>query len=149
MENNLIAKAQSALGNFMSARLEAQNALIEIVKEKGGFISTIPTHDKCEIRVMRAVDSYDCSEDTTKSETVFGFRYIENEGLFICTETCLENYEYDHLYDFFSFIAPDEGDVENINKALEDLAYYENFDNDEFIKSTSLISILGSIAQYI
>ena len=147
--NELKVRAEVALKQFLEARNDAVAALIEIVKEHGNFIPLIPIKDNVEVCIFREKESFDCAVSETKSEVIFGLRYVEGEGLFVCTETCLENYEYDYGYNFFSFVEPDEGDIENMNKALEDLAYFENFDDDIFIKSTSLISILSAIQNYL
>ena len=141
--------AQVALDEFMKAREIAKNCLIEIVKAHGNFIPLIPDGKKLDVFLMKSVESYDCSQNNSEMEQIFGLRYVEGEGLFVCTETCLENYEYDNEYDFFSFVEPDEGDIQHMNKALEDLAYYISFDEDYIIKSTSLISILASIVEYL
>ena len=141
--------AKVALEEFLKARDVTENVLIQIVKEHGNFIPLIPDAKKLDVLLMKSVESYDCTQNNSEMEQIFGLRYVEGEGLFVCTETCLENYEYDNEYDFFSFVEPDEGDIEHMNKALEDLAYYVSFDEDYIIKSTSLISILASIGEYL
>ena len=141
--------AKVALEEFLKARDVTENVLIQIVKEHGNFIPLIPDAKKLDVLLMKSVESYDCAQNNSEMEQIFGLRYVEGEGLFVCTETCLENYEYDNEYDFFSFVEPDEGDIEHMNKALEDLAYYVSFDEDYIIKSTSLISILASIGEYL
>ena len=149
MEKDLKVIAQVALEEFLKARNVAENALIQIVKEHGNFIPTIPDGKKLDVCLMKSVESYDCAQDCTENEYIYGFRYVEGEGLFVCTETCLDNYEYDNDYVFDSLIVPTEEGIEHINKALEDLAYYVSFDEDYIIKSTSLISILASIGEYL
>ena len=147
--NELKIRAVVALKQFLEARNDAEQALIEIVKEHNNFIPLIPDGKKLDVFLMRSIDSYDCAENNSQMERVFGLRYVEGEGLFVCTETCLENYEYDNEYDFFSLVEPDEGDIKQMNKALKNLAYYVSFDEDYIIKSTSLISILASIGEYL
>ena len=146
---DLKVKATNALEKFLKARNDAEQALIEIVKKHNNFIPIIPDTKKLDVFLMKSVESYDCSQNNSEMEQIFGLRYVDGEGLFVCTETCLENYEYDYEYDFFSFVEPDEGDIEQMNKALKNLAYYISFDEDYIIKSTSLISILASIGEYL
>lgn len=141
--------AQVALDEFMKAREIAKNCLIEIVKAHGNFIPLIPTENQIEVCIFVEKDSYDCAVSEMESENIFGLRYVEGEGLFVCTETCLENYEYDNEYDFNGFTALDDENIKHINKALDDLAYYVDFDEDYIVKSTSLISILSAIQYYL
>lgn len=151
MEKDLKNIAKVALDELMKAREVAKNALIQIVKEHNNFIPLIPTEDKIEVCVFREKDSYDCAVSEMESENIFGLRYVEGEGLFVCTETCLENYEYDNDYDFnFNGLAVlyDE-DIEHINKALDNLDYYVDFDDNNIVESTSLISVLSGIQYYL
>ena len=149
MEKDLKIIAKVALDEFMKAREVAKNVLIQIVKEHNNFIPLIPTKDKIEVCVFREKESYDCAVNEIESENIFGLRYVEGEGLFVCTETCLENYEYDNDYDFEGLLVLDDENIKHINKALEDLAYYTDFDDSNIVESTSLISILSAIQYYL
>lgn len=143
MEKDLKIIAKVALDEFMKAREVAKNALIQIVKEHNNFIPLIPVAGKPEVCVYN-----DCN-DYYPNEIIFGIQYVEGEGLFVCTETCLDNYEYDNDYEFFSYLEPTEEDIKHINTALESLAYYVSFDEDSIVQSTSLISILATIQHYL
>ena len=141
LSEKLKAQAQSALETFMNARNDAKVALAEIVKAHGNFIPLIPFNDKPNMVIFM--------ERESKSENVYGIRYVEGEGLFLCTETCLENYEFDNDFSFVCFETPCETDREEITKALNDLAYYISFEEYYIVKSTSLISILSIIPYYL
>lgn len=149
MEKDLKIIAKVALDEFTKAREVAKNALIQIVKEHNNFIPLIPTEDKIEVCVFREKDSYYCAVSEMESENIFGLRYVDGEGLFVCTETCLENYEYDNDYDFNGLAVLDDENIEHINKALDDLAYYVDFDDNNIVESTSLITILSGIQYYL
>ena len=149
LSEKLKAQAQSALETFMNARNDAKVALAEIVKAHGNFIPLIPFNDKPNMVIFMERESYDCADTELKSENVYGIRYVEGEGLFLCTETCLENYEFDNDFSFVCFETPCETDREEITKALNDLAYYISFEEYYIVKSTSLISILSIIPYYL
>lgn len=149
LSEKLKEQAQSALETFMNARDDAKLALAKIVKAHGNFIPLIPFNDKPNVVIFIEREGYDCATTELKSENIYGIRYVEGEGLFLCTETCLENYEWDEGYEFLSFDAPCETDRDEIAKALEELAYYVSFEEDNIVKSTSLISILSMIQYYL
>ena len=83
MDNKVIRdKAQAAYSRINMAFSQARQDLEDIVRDCGGFIKTLPSTDKPNILVR----TYDTS-DNMSTELVFGIRYIEGEGLFICTTT--------------------------------------------------------------
>lgn len=148
METNkdfLKKDCQAAFDRLMEARNRAIMDLEGIVKAAGGFIPTLPCQSKPTLYVTFA---YDMDMD---QEAIYGIRYVEREGLFLCTKSNLDDYEYendycfDYLYDF------EEGsdDYDAVNNAVSDLAYYIRIDNENIVRSQTVISILGGLAAYI
>ena len=146
MKKNIDAiklRCQMAFDNYMEARDNAIRNIEIIVKTMGGFIPTLPCEDK---PTLKATFSYG---DEIEEQTIFGIRYVEEEGLFICVSDNVSDYEvergycFDYLYDF------EGNDLKEIKKVLKDLSHYTPFDYDNIIRSATVISILGGLASYI
>ena len=140
-------KAQFALDTFMRARETAKETLIDIVKAKGGYISLIPTGDKPQVSILVHDDALGWG-DSVSPENIYGIRYEEGEGLMILTETTLGNYEYDFDYDFHFIEGFSAEDLERLNDIVKEPTYYVSFEEIS-VQSNSVISILGSIQNYI
>ena len=143
MNTELKKTCQAAFDRYMEARDRAIHDIEDIVKAAGGFIPTLPCSEKCHIY---ATFCYDLdSEDIS----IYGIRYVDGEGLFICTADNVKDYEYDNDY-CFDYLYDFEGeDLEEINKVLDNLAYYIPFDHDNLIRSATAISILGGLTDYL
>lgn len=134
---------QVAFDRYMEARDRAIRDIEDIVKNMGGFIPTLPCSDK---PVLKATFSYG---DEMEEEAIYGIRYVESEGLFICTKSNLDDYEYDNDY-CFEYLYDFEGkDLKEVKKALKSLSNYISFDYDNLIRSQTVISILGGLASYL
>ena len=141
--------AQVALDEYKKSREVAKNSLTEIVKAHGNFIPLIPKGNKTFVYVLKeSEETYNFNGFKAEGEQIFGLRYVEGDGLFVCTQQNLEEYERDYEFSFFSFEEPDEADIEQMNKALEYMYYYMKFD-DDFIIGESLFSILSAIQSYL
>lgn len=140
---NLKEKAQSAATKLISARKEAEQALIEIVKEHNGFIKTLPLNGDTFIKVTKCYDEYGSSLDMELVD-VYGVRLNEDEdGITLCTSDSLVNYEFDNDIN----VAPD--DVEELEKMLSQPVYFEDLEGTTFLMSTSLISLLSGVCDYL
>lgn len=149
---NLKEKALSYLDAFIEARKTATNAIISLVKENGGFINTTPTETKPEMVACKCYDS--CGFDgTTETSTIYGLRYREEDNmLLLCTEEKLEDYEFDHQIEFILPIWESNHDPDlprHLEKMLADEEYYEDFDGEYFLQSTTIINILSQIGFYL
>lgn len=139
-------KAMAAYRRINNAYNQSRKDLENVLDSLGGFVKTLPCHDKPNI----LVNMYDQS-DNEYTELVFGIRLIKGEGIFICTTSSVENYEYDngvsfgYLYDF------EDGteDKENIEKLLADPGYYIDIDQDIVDTRQIVYEILASIDCYI
>lgn len=140
---NLKEKAQSAATELITARKKAEQALIEIVKEHEGFIKTLPPDGDSFIKVTKCYDEYGSSLDVEFVD-VFGVRLNEDEdGIALCTSDTLMNYEFDTGINITS------DDVEEIEKMLSQPEYFEDFEGTTFLMSTSLISLLMGVCDYL
>lgn len=145
--NELKVRAQVALKQYMKAREDAKLALIEIVKAAGGYISLIPTGDKPQISIL-TYDNPWLQGGGVSPENIYGIRYEEGEGLMVLTETTLGNYEYDFDYDFHFVEGFSAEDKERLNNIVKEPTYYVPFEENSIL-SNSIISILGSIQNYV
>jgi hypothetical protein len=83
-------------------------------------------------------------------EKIYGIRLIDG-NIFLCTSTSLVNYEYDNGY-FFDYTYDFEDgtkDKENIEKIVNDPAYYIDIDEDYIDTRETLYSILSDIGAYL
>ena len=147
MEKNEIKdRIQRAFDTLMNARNAALKELEEIVKAAGGFIPTLPCEEK---PVLKATMSY--NGDGLEEENIYAIRYVEGEGIYLCTRTMLDNYEYDNDYCFEYTYDFEEGteDMANVQKMIGDLAYFFPIDDDDLVRSQTVISILGGLGCYL
>lgn len=140
---NLKEKAQSAATELMTARKKAEQALIEIVKEHKGFIKTIPPDGDSFIKVTKCYDEFGNNVDAELVD-VYGIRLNENEDrIALCTSDTITNYEFDNDVQ----VAPDN--IEEIEKILSLPVYFEDLEGTTFLMSTSLISLLSGVCDYL
>ena len=140
---NLKEKAQSAATELMTARKKAEQALIEIVKEHEGFIKTLPPDGDSFIKVTKCYDEFGNNVDAELVD-VYGIRLNEDEDcVTLCTSDTIMNYEFDNNVR----VTPDN--VEEIEKMLSQPEYFEDFEGTTFLMSTSLISLLMGVYDYL
>lgn len=139
-------KVKEAHSRINMAFEQARQDLEDILRDCGGFIKTLPSNDKPNILVK----TYDTS-DNVSTELVFGIRLIEGEGIFICTTTSAENYEYDKGYSFDYLYNFENGteDMENIEKLVSDPAYYIDIDEDYIDTRELVYEILSALEDYL
>lgn len=147
MEKKEIAK-QKATAYFMRIH-EAYNQIrrdvIDILEDMDGFIKTLPSSDIPPI--MATMEDY---SGHRYREAIYGIRLIDGD-IYLCTSTSLANYEYDKDYHFDCTYAFEDGteDKENIEKLVNDPAYYVDIDEDYIDTRETLYSILSDIGVYL
>lgn len=130
---------------LLKARTEAENELIEIVKEAGGLITLLPTDGNFD-DAIRVVKCYGDKVEDCEEVNVYALRVNEDNELTLCTQDTLKNYEFDNEVSFFF-------DGEEEDEALfEDMfskpEYFEDF-NGDFVKGYSLTNLLLLMGLYI
>jgi hypothetical protein len=138
--NDIKCRVNRAYNNIVGAFNEAREALEQSLIEAEGLIKTIPTNDKPEIHSIS-----DCAGLDNPNQTIYGIRYIEGEGIFICNEDCLRNYETDTGYEFNA----GGDDAKELEKVLEDTAYFVDIDDWYFDINKTIWEIVGCIDAYI
>lgn len=111
---------------------EGYETLIDLCKANGGFLPTMPTQDKCPLKVYYedefTGDSY--------SRNIYGFHYDERGGLQICTDDMIDTHEY----------YPGDKFDEDI---LLDASNYVAFNDYYLLRYDTIMSILNGINQYL
>lgn len=125
---------------------DAYEQIITIVKECGGVLKTPASSDKSTLYAF-----YESAGRGSDWEAVAiqGLRWDDELGLCICTNDMLDNYQYDTGYEFEYYFDFEGEDLENLNKALDDPAYYVEFDKYGLVYTDTIMSIIGGIADYI
>lgn len=139
-------KIQNASGVISAAYDYALKAIVEVVKENGGLIKTpAETGGRPTLYAY-----YEDSDGLVYRRSIHGLRWDEENGLTICTDDMLENYQFDNDYCFEYFYDFVEGDdAEHIQKALEDPAYFVEFDAYELQKEETIKSIISGLDSYL
>ena len=123
---------------------DAYEQIVTIVKECGGLLKTPASSDKPTLYAY-----YESVDGKTEQEAIHGLRWDDELGLTICTNSMLDNYQYDNEY-YFDYYFDFEGeDLENLNKALDDPAYFVEFDKYDLVYADTVMSIIGGIADYL
>lgn len=123
---------------------DAYEFIITAVKSCGGVLKTPAASDKPTLYAI-----YE-DFDGRKSETVIhGLRWDDELGLTICTNDMLDNYQYDNDYTFEYYFDFEGEDLEHLNKALEDAAYFVEFDRYDLQRVPTILSIINGIADYL
>ena len=121
----------------------AYETIITIVKECGGVLKT-PAQDG-KITLYAFYEDYD---GRTKTENIHGLRWDDELGLCICTDSMLENYTFDTGYGFGDYRNFEGKDAEELDKLLDDPAYYVEFDKYDLVYASTVRAIIGGIGDY-
>ena len=144
MEGN--DKIQNANRSIRAAYDDALKAIIEVVKANGGLIKT-PAETGARPTIYAYYEDFD---GLVYRRSIHGLRWDEENGLTICTDDMLENYQFDNNYCFEYFYDFVEGDdAEHIQKALEDPAYFVEFDAYDLQKDETIASIVSGLEYYL
>lgn len=139
-------KIQNASRNIRAAYDDALKAIIEVVKANGGLIKT-PAEPSSRPTLYAFYEDYSGMVDKV---AIHGIRWDEENGLTICTDDMLENYQFDNDYCFEYFYDFVEGDdAEHIQKALEDPAYFVEMDKYDLVRDETIKSIISGLDCYL
>lgn len=123
---------------------DAYEQIISVVKECGGVLKTPAGFDKITLYAF-----YEDIDGKTSTEKIHGLRYDDELGLCICTDSMLDNYMFDTGYSFEDYMNFEGDDLENLNKVLDDPAYYVEFDKYDLVYADTVRSIIGGIGDYL
>lgn len=122
----------------------AYETIITIVKECGGVLKTPAQNDKITLYAF-----YEDYDGRIKTENIHGLRWDDELGLCICTDSMLENYTFDTGYGFSDYRNFEGKDAEELDKMLDDPAYYVEFDKYELVYAPTVRAIIGGIGDYL
>lgn len=139
-KNGLEAINQRIRGSFDAALA----LIINLVKDNGGLLKTPQCEEKPFLYAY-----YEDFDGRTSRESIHGLRWDEELGLCICTDSMLENYQYDTRYYFDYFYNLEGEDLEELNKVLADPAYFVEFDKYNLGLEDTLLSLVGGLPAYL
>ena len=129
---------------------DAYEQIIRVVKECGGVLKTPASSDKITLYAFyESAGSRDLANAASESVAIQGLRWDDELGLCICTNDMLDNYQFDTGYSFEYYYDFAGEDLENLNKALDDPAYYVEFDKYDLLYADTIRSIIGGIGDYL
>ena len=131
-------------GKIRSGINEGLDTLISLIKENGGFLKTPVSCDKPTLYAF-----YEDIDGKESRVPIQGFHLSEELGLCICTDEMLDNYQYDTGYQFEYYFDFEGEDLEELNKALDDEAYYVEFDKYDLVYEPTLLSIIHGLPAYL
>lgn len=123
---------------------EGFNLIVSLVKENGGVLKTIQCEEKPTLYAF-----YEEFDGQQYKIWIQGFRYDEELGLCICTNEMLDNYQYDNGYEFEYYWNFEGNDLTEVNKALDDLSYFVEFDKYDLNKTATILNILAGLPAYL
>ena len=140
-------KIQNASDIVRAAYDSALKAIIEVVKDNGGLIKTPAESGK---PFMYAVYEDEGSfEGMTYEVAIHGLRWDEENGLTLCTDSMLDNYQYDNDYCFDYYYDFADEDADELNKVLEDPAYFFPLDDYRCLKEQTIRNIILGLDSYL
>ena len=135
---------------IQKAIADAYEQIVTVVKECGGLLKTPASSDKMTLYAFyESAGSRDIANAATEAVAIQGLRWDDELGLCICTNDMLDNYQYDNDYQFEYYFDFEGEDLENLNKALDDPAYFVEFDKYDLVYTDTVMSIIGGIADYL
>lgn len=135
---------------IQKAIADAYEQIVTVVKECGGVLKTPASSDKITLYAFyESAGSRDLANAATEAVAIQGLRWDDELGLCICTNDMLDNYQFDNGYEFEYYFDFESEDLENLNKALDDPAYFVEFDKYDLVYADTVMSIIGGIADYL
>ena len=139
-------KIQNASGVISAAYDYALKAIVEVVKANGGLIKT-PAETGARPTLYAYYEDFD---GLVYHRAIHGLRWDEENGLTICTDDMLENYQFDNGYCFEYFYDFVEGDdAKHLENALNDPAYFVKMDKYDLIRDDTIKSIINGLDSYL
>ena len=129
---------------------DAYEQIISVVKECGGVLKTPASSDKVTLYAFyESAGSRDLANAASEAVAIQGLRWDDELGLCICTNDMLDNYQFDTGYQFEYYYDFEGEDLENLNKALDDAAYYVEIDKYDLLITDTMLSIIHGISAYL
>lgn len=139
-------KIKNASGVISAAYDYALKAIVEVVKENGGLIKT-PAETGARPTLYAFYEDY---SGAVNKVAIHGIRWDEENGLTICTDDMLENYQFDNDYCFEYFYDFVEGDDrQHLENALNDPAYFVEMDKYDLVRDETIKSIVSGLDSYL
>lgn len=127
----------------------AYETIITIVKECGGVLKTPACDEKITLYAFYEGCDYYSAYSKVEPIPIHGLRWDDELGLCICTNDMLENYQFDTGYYFEDYRNFEGKDKEEIDKVLDCMGYYVEFDKYDLVYADTIRSIIGGIGDYI
>ena len=125
---------------------ECHAFIVDLIKRNDGLIKTPAGSDKPTIYAV--YDTQDAPRGT-QEVAIHGLRWDEELGLTICTDETLNNYTFDTGC-YFSYTYDFEGeDLENLEKALADPAYFVEFDKYDLDQKLTILNLIAGLPAYL
>ena len=135
---------QASQGHIAKALDDAYEQIVRVVKECGGLLKTPASSDKPTLYAY-----YQDWDERTSKVAIQGLRWDDELGLTLCTNEMLDNYQYDNAYYFEYYFDFAGKDLVELNKVLENPAYFVEFDKYDLVRTDTILSIIGGIADYL
>lgn len=121
-----------------------RRTIIELVKANGGFLKTPQCEEKPSLFAF-----YEDMDGRRTAISIQGLHYDEELGLCLCTNDMLDNYQYDTGYQFEYYWNFEGQDAEELNKALEDAAYYVEIDKYDCDVNETILNLIHGLPDYL
>ena len=140
------AECEVAIDNALD---DAYEYIIKVVKECGGVLKTPACDEKITLYAFYEGCDYDTAYSKVEPIPIHGLRYDDELGLCICTNDMLDNYQFDTGYQFEDYRNFEGKDKEEIDKVLDCMGYYVEFDKYDLVYADTIRSIIGGIGDYL
>ena len=123
---------------------EGKQTIIALVIANGGFLKTPQCDEKPHLYAF-----YEDWDGRKSQVSIQGLHYNEELGLCLCTNDMLDNYQYDTDYEFEYYWSFDGEDLVQLNKALEDAAYYVEIDKYDCDITETILNLIHGLPAYL
>ena len=123
---------------------EGLDTIIALVKANGGFLKTPQCEDKPNLYAY-----YENFIGDKEKTSIQGLHWNDELGLCLCTNDMLDNYQYDTGYEFEYYWNFEGEDLVQLNKALEDAAYYVEIDKYDCCVNETILSLIHGLPAYL
>ena len=143
--NALLKNGAKAYAEAIGKAIDnAYDFIVRVVKENGGLLKTPASSDKPTLQAI-----YTNFTSGVSVVAIHALRWDDELGLTLCTNDMLDNYQYDNDYCFEYYFDFEGEDLENLEKAIADPAYFVEFDKYDLDCTQTIISIISGISAYL
>lgn len=129
---------------------EGLNTIIALVKSNGGFLKTPQSSDGNKPALYAYYEDTDRDWSIKRvSVAIQGLHWDDELGLCICTDEMLDNYQFDTGYEFEYYLDFEGEDLVQLNKALDDAAYYVEIDKYDCCVKDTILSLIHGLPAYL